>query len=49
VFSDNYFDIPAGRIINISAPLPTGWTISQAQARLKVRSIYDSYAHNAAK
>jgi len=49
VFSDNYFDLPAGRTVSISAPLPAGWTPSQAQAALKVRSIYDSYAHSAAK
>ena len=49
VFSDNYFDLPAGRTVNISAPLPAGWTPSQAQAALKVRSVYDSYAHGAAK
>jgi beta-mannosidase len=49
VFSDNYFDLPAGRTVSISAPLPAGWTPSQAQAALKVRSVYDSYAHGAAK
>ncbi|RPJ44448.1 MAG: glycoside hydrolase family 2 protein, partial [Chloroflexi bacterium] len=49
VFSDNYFDLPAGRAVSISAPLPAGWTLSQAQAALKVRSVYDSYAHGAAK
>ena len=49
VFSDNYFDLPAGRTVSISAPLPAGWTLSQAQAALKVRSVYDSYAHGAAK
>jgi beta-mannosidase len=49
VFSDNYFDLPASRAVNISAPLPVGWTSSQAQAALKVRSVYDSFAHSAAK
>jgi beta-mannosidase len=49
VFSDNYFDLPAGRTVNISAPLPTGWTLSQVQAALTVRSVYDSYAQGAAK
>jgi beta-mannosidase len=48
VFSDNYFDLPAGRKVDISAPLPVGWTLPQAQAAFKVRSIYDSYAHSAA-
>jgi beta-mannosidase len=48
VFSDNYFDLPAGRTVSISAPLPAGWISSQAQAAFKVRSVYDSYAHGAA-
>jgi len=48
VFSDNYFDLPAENTVNISAPLPQGWTASQAQAAFKVRSVYDSYAHGAA-
>ncbi|MGV8026486.1 MAG: glycoside hydrolase family 2 protein [Anaerolineaceae bacterium] len=45
VFSDNYFDLPAGRTVAISAPLPHGWTSSQVMRAFKVRSIYDSYAH----
>ncbi len=49
VFSDNYFDLPAGRTVSISAPLPAGWTPSQAEAALKVRSVYDSFAHSATK
>jgi len=49
VFSDNYFDLPAGRVVSISAPLPVGWTPTQVGAALKVRSVYDSYAHSAAK
>ena len=48
IFSDNYFDLPAGRIVTISATLPGGWTLSQAQAAFNVRSIYDSFAHRAA-
>ena len=49
VFSDNYFDLPAGRTVTISAPLPEGWTLSQMQAAFKVRSVYDSFAHGATK
>lgn len=49
IFSDNYFDLPAGRTVNVFAPLPFGWTESRAKAALKVRSIYDSFAHSAAK
>jgi beta-mannosidase len=44
VFSDNYFDLPANRPTTVTAPLPAGWTLAQAQAALKVRSVYDSFA-----
>lgn len=43
VFNDNYFDLPAGRCVTLSCPLPAGWTLTQAQAALRVRSVYDSY------
>jgi beta-mannosidase len=43
VFSDNYFDLPAGQEVAISCPLPTGWTLEQARKALRVRSLYDSY------
>jgi beta-mannosidase len=49
VFSDNYFDLPADRTVNITTLLPSGWTSAQVQAAFKVRSIYDSYAHGVAK
>ena len=44
VFSDNYFDLPAGRTVRISAPLPEGWSAAQAESALKVQSLYDSFA-----
>ena len=44
VFSDNYFDLPAGRTRVVTAPLPPGWTAEQAQAALRLRSLYNSYA-----
>lgn len=44
VFSDNYFDLPAGRAVTVSCPLPSGWTLTQARAALRTRSVYDSYA-----
>jgi beta-mannosidase len=47
VFSDNYFDLPAGRTVEISVPLPPSWTFSQVTKALRVRSIYDSYAYTA--
>lgn len=49
IFSDNYFDLPAGRKAIISTPLPSGWTSAQVESALKVRSVFDSYAHGAAK
>ena len=44
IFSDNYFDLPANRIVTLSCPLPVGWTLAQAQAALRIRSVYDSFA-----
>ncbi len=49
VFSDNYFDLPAGRTVTITTPLPANWTLTQAEAALKIRSVHDSYAHGASK
>lgn len=43
VFSDNYFDVPAGRMATVTCPLPSGWTVEQARAALRVRSLYDSF------
>jgi beta-mannosidase len=43
VFSDNYFDLPAGQTQTITCPLPEGWTLEQAKAALRVRSLVDSY------
>ena len=44
VFSDNYFDLPAGRTRTITAALPAGWNAQQARAAVRVRSLYDSFA-----
>ncbi len=44
VFSDNYFDLPAGRSITVSCRQPGGWNLSQAEAALRIRSVYDSFA-----
>jgi len=45
VFSDNYFDLPAGRSVEISAALPTGTTEQQISDALRIRSLYDTYTH----
>ena len=47
VFSDNYFDLPAGRMVTVSCQMPETWTMEQARTALKIRTIYDSYAHQA--
>jgi beta-mannosidase len=44
VFDDNYFDVPAGRTATVTCPLPEDWTVEQARAALRVRSLYDSFA-----
>jgi len=45
VFSDNYFDLPAGHSIRISVPVPSGWNEEDVQSALKIRSVYDTYTH----
>lgn len=47
VFSDNYFNLPAGRTVQITCPLPAGWTLAQAEKAFHLCSVYDSYSHGA--
>jgi hypothetical protein len=47
VFSDNYFDLPAKRSISVTVPVPAGWEETEIQSALKIRSVYDTYAHAA--
>ncbi len=42
VFSDNYFDLPAGRSVELTATLPAGWTAAQAVQALQLRSVVDT-------
>jgi len=45
IFSDNYFDLPAGKVIRITAPCrPDG--VSHGPGSAQVRSVYDTYAVN---
>lgn len=44
LFSDNYFDLPAGRSVTVTCPLPAGWDASQAGEALRTFSVYDSFA-----
>ncbi len=41
VFSDNYFDLPAGRTMHVTCPLPPNWTLEQGQDALRVRSVFE--------
>ncbi|MBN1665617.1 MAG: glycoside hydrolase family 2 protein [Anaerolineales bacterium] len=43
VFSDNYFDLPAGRSHTLTCPLPQGWDLEQARQALEIYSLYDSF------
>ena len=43
VFSDNYFDLPAGQTAVVTCALPSSWGLSQAEAALRIRSVYDSF------
>jgi beta-mannosidase len=43
VFSDNYFDIPAGRTVRVSVAAEDGMTADQVRSALRVRSLTDSY------
>ena len=44
VFSDNYFDVPAGRTVTVTCPLPAGWTLEGARAAMHLCSLYNSFA-----
>ncbi len=41
VFSDNYFDIPAGTTVTVSTSLPENWNRGDT---VQARSLYDSFA-----
>ena len=43
VFSDNYFDLPAGREVTVEFELPAGWDVERARGAIRVRSVADTY------
>ena len=45
IFSDNYLALPAGRTVTITCSLPPAWTVENARRKIRLRSVYDSYAH----
>ncbi len=43
VFSDNYFDIPAGQTVSVMATMPRRWNENRVRKATRVRSLYQSY------
>ncbi len=43
VFSDNYFDVVPGMPVQVSCPIPQGWSIGQVRENLRVKSLVDSF------
>jgi beta-mannosidase len=43
VFSDNYFDVPAGATVTVTGKMPGGMTLAQVRNALKVHSLFDSF------
>ncbi len=43
IFSDNYFDILPGEVVQITCPKPDGWSIDDVGRSLTVFSLYDSF------
>jgi beta-mannosidase len=43
IFSDNYFDVPAGWTVTVTCPIPAGWTLQKVRKALKTTSLYDSF------
>ena len=44
IFSDNYFDLPAQKVITVTAPLPVEWDVAKAREAFRVCSVYDTYS-----
>jgi len=44
VFSENFFDVLPGEMIQVTCPKPDGWTIDDVGRSLIVFSLYDSFA-----
>ncbi|NSW51831.1 MAG: glycoside hydrolase family 2 protein [Anaerolineae bacterium] len=44
VFSDNYFDLPAGKSISVTTKKPEGWTVETAQTALRLMHLHASYS-----
>jgi beta-mannosidase len=43
IFSDNGFDVPAGRTVTVTLPSQGDWTSKHVRDALRVRSLIDSF------
>lgn len=43
VFSDNYFDLPAGYTRSITCKMPEEMSLAQVRKALEIRSLYNSF------
>ncbi|MFZ6027865.1 MAG: beta-mannosidase [Chloroflexota bacterium] len=43
VFSDNYFDLPAGRSLKVTFPKPKRWSLGRVRKTLRMTSLFDSF------
>jgi beta-mannosidase len=43
VFSDNYFDVLVGESVQVTCPIPEGWSMNDISRSLKVFSLFDSF------
>jgi beta-mannosidase len=43
VFSDNYLDVLAGETVQVSSPIPEGWSLDQVRSALQVTGLYQSF------
>ncbi|HEX7491208.1 MAG TPA: glycoside hydrolase family 2 protein [Candidatus Limnocylindrales bacterium] len=43
IFDDNYFDLPAGREIQVGFELPEGWDLERTHDAMRIRSVVDTY------
>jgi beta-mannosidase len=44
IFSDNYFDLPAGMVKRVFFPAPGDFSAEEIRRRLRIRSLFDSFA-----
>jgi beta-mannosidase len=43
VFSDNYFDAPAGMTVRVTSPIPAGWDLAKVRESLRVTTLASSF------